>query len=213
MTDQPTVDVEVLTPIRHGSPEPAQVGDVISIDARQAIELAEVGAVRIIDHADAPVQGEVRLFPGDGEPKPLSVFYYTMAGVLQHLGDFPTWDDAAAAFAPISADMDAEAKSFSDRLLAAEQLAAERGAEIERLSAALSAGAELPSTETVAGTDASNPVEGPVTPEPKPVSVTMGRDELREIAREEGIAFDANDTKAELVAKISAGRLTARGAA
>lgn len=210
MTDQNMIDVEVLTPVRYGDAEPAQVGDVISIDARQAVELAEIGAVRIIDETDASTYDEVRLFPGEGEQKPYRVFYYDLAGTLLRLGDFPTLDDADTAFEPISAEIRASAMAITDRLAAAERLAEERATEISRLTAASGSTAAPGANEPAGGTAG---LQAPAIAEPKPVSVTMGRDELREIAREEGIVFDANDTKAELVSKISAGRLTARAAA
>ncbi|QHL90695.1 hypothetical protein GVO57_07420 [Sphingomonas changnyeongensis] len=57
------------------------------------------------------------------------------------------------------------------------------------------------------------PAPAPTAPQPAPVSIEMRLTDLRKVAAEEGVKFDNNDTKAELVAKIGAGRVTARGAA
>jgi hypothetical protein len=233
MDKQSTVDVEVLTPVRNGGPEPIGVGEVVAMDQRQAVQLEQIGAVRILtDVFDLPTIGlrDTPLKIDSSVPiDRVSVYYYNLAGKQRHLGDFASLDDAAEAFAPIDEEMSAVSKSFADRLEAAERLAEERLAEIERLKAA-SAADDVVGDAAVTGLsgDATEQLtteilgdagggSGPITPveivPPPPVTMDMRRDELREIARAEGIVFDDNDTKAELVRKISAGRLTAQAAA
>lgn len=199
--------VEAISPVRNGGRTPAAPGDRLLMAPADARALERLGAVRVLD-------GDVQQ---DSSPLDrVGVYYYDLTGALQYLGEFARLDDAPAAFAPISAQMDAEAKEIVDRVALAERLAEERAAEIERLTALL----KLAQPSGEAAIDPAAPpmeaaaVPEPVTPTaPKPVSVDMLRDELRHIASDEGIAWDSNDTKAELVQKIEAGRLTARGAA
>jgi len=199
--------VEAISPVRNGGRTPAAPGDRLLMAPADARALERLGAVRVLEQAEGSSGGEA--------VKLRAVYYFDESGRPQFLGEFANLAGAAAALEPLERERVAKARARSDatgeEIAHLQQKIADQAAEIEALKAS---GGGMPFADPAAPPmEAAAPPE-PVTPTaPKPVSVDMLRDELRRVATEEGIAWDSNDTKAELVQKIEAGRLTARGAA
>lgn len=178
--------VRALIPVRNGDRDPRAPGEEFDLSEADARALAAIGAVAIVDpeFADA---AETR-------------------ALLESLAEGAINGLSAEAAAALAEERD-ETRLENERLRSLAGTATEEvlklRAQVEQLQARigeLEAGAQPP------------PSQGGDEPPPE-VNVKMTLAELRDIAHRETVAFDANDTKAELVTKILAGRQTAKAEA
>ncbi len=188
------VRVEAITPLRIDGKVLPPTGTAV-MAADEAGELERLGALKILAVIDGTVAAD--------RAGAVLALVVDEVGVIQRLGHF---DDEAAAITA-AAPFAAAAVNAADELKGWKDLAESRLDEIIRLEG------ELRRVQTGGDTASPAPATAPTAPQPAPVSIEMRLADLRKIAADEGVKFDNNDTKAELVAKIGAGRVTARGAA